>query len=100
MSELRRWEGWQLEESSAEAYERYLVPLLFAPGAQYLVELAAPELGERVLDVACGTGIVARCAVPRVGSGGKVVGVDINEGMLEVARKVSAETRLPIEWHQ
>jgi len=100
MSELRRWEGWQLEESSAEAYERYLVPLLFAPGAQYLVELAAPGPGERVLDVACGTGIVARRAVRRVGSGGKIVGLDINEGMLEVARKVSAETRLAIEWHQ
>ena len=68
MSELRRWEGWQLEESSAEAYERYLVPLLFAPGAQYLVELAAPGPGERVLDVACGTGIVARRAVAKVGS--------------------------------
>jgi ubiquinone/menaquinone biosynthesis C-methylase UbiE len=100
MSELRRWEGWQLEESSAEAYERYLVPLLFAPGAQYLVELAAPGPGERVLDVACGTGIVARCAVRRVGSGGKVVGLDINEGMLEVARKVSADIHPAIEWQQ
>jgi ubiquinone/menaquinone biosynthesis C-methylase UbiE len=100
MSELRQEEGWQLEESSAEAYERYLVPLLFAPGAQYLVELAAPGPGERVLDVACGTGIVARRAMPRVGSGGKVVGLDINEGMLEVARKVSADIRPTIEWHQ
>jgi hypothetical protein len=45
MNELRQWEGWQLEESSAEAYERYLVPLLFAPGAEYLVELAAPGPG-------------------------------------------------------
>jgi ubiquinone/menaquinone biosynthesis C-methylase UbiE len=100
MSQLRQWEGWQLEESSAEAYERYLVPLLFAPGAQYLVELAAPVPGERVLDVACGTGIVARRAVARVGSGGKVVGVDINEGMLEVARKVSTDVHPAIEWQQ
>ena len=100
MIERRQWEGWQLEESSAEAYERYLVPLLFAPGAQYLVELAAPGPGERVLDVACGTGIVARRAVARVGSGGKVVGVDINEGMLEVARKVSTDVHPAIEWQQ
>jgi ubiquinone/menaquinone biosynthesis C-methylase UbiE len=100
MSELRQREGWQLEESSAEAYERYLVPLLFAPGAQYLVELAAPGPGERVLDVACGTGIVARRAVAKVGSGGMVVGLDINEGMLEVARKVSADIHPAIEWHQ
>jgi ubiquinone/menaquinone biosynthesis C-methylase UbiE len=100
MSELRQWEGWQLEESSAEAYESYLVPLLFAPGAQYLVELAAPGPGERVLDVACGSGIVARHAVARVGSGVKVVGLDINEGMLEVARKVSADVHPAIEWQQ
>ena len=62
MSELRRWEGWQLQESSADAYERYLVPLLFAPGAEYLIELASLGPDERVLDVACGTGIVARRA--------------------------------------
>jgi ubiquinone/menaquinone biosynthesis C-methylase UbiE len=100
MSELDRQRGWQLEESSAEAYERYLVPLLFAPGAEYLIELAELGLGERVLDVACGTGIVARSAAQRVGSGGTVVGLDINEGMLEVARKVSSDARTAIEWQQ
>lgn len=100
MSELRRSQGWQLEESSAEAYERYLVPLFFAPGAEYLVDLAAPGPGERVLDVACGTGIVARRAAPRVGADGTVVGLDLNEGMLQMARKVSSEVRPPIEWQQ
>ena len=100
MSELPQGQGWQLEESSAEAYERYLVPLFFAPGAEYLVELAAPGPGERVLDVACGTGIVARRAAPRVGANGTVVGLDLNEGMLEVARKISSEVRPPIEWRR
>ena len=100
MSELRQGEGWQLQVSSAEAYERYLVPLLFAPGADYLIEFAGPGPGERVLDVACGTGIVARRAAPRVGTGGKVVGLDLNEGMLEVARKVSSDARTAIEWRQ
>jgi ubiquinone/menaquinone biosynthesis C-methylase UbiE len=100
MSELDRQQGWQLEEGSAEAYERYLVPLLFAPGAEYLIELAGLGTGERVLDVACGTGIVARRAAQRVGSGGRVVGLDINEGMLEVARKVSSEAYPAIEWQQ
>jgi hypothetical protein len=71
MSELRQWEGWQLEESSAEAYERYLVPLLFAPGAEYLIELGGPGPGERVLDVACGTGIVARRAAGGLGRNGR-----------------------------
>jgi SAM-dependent methyltransferase len=100
VNDLRQWQGWQLEESSAEAYERYLVPLFFAPGAEYLNQLAAPEPGERVLDVACGTGIVARRAAQRVGTGGTVVGLDLNEGMLEVARKVSQEVRPLIEWRQ
>jgi ubiquinone/menaquinone biosynthesis C-methylase UbiE len=100
MSELRQWEGWQLEENSAEAYERYLVPLIFAPGSEYLIELAGLGTGERVLDVACGTGIVARRAAMRVGSSGKVIGLDINEGMLEVARKVSSEICPTIEWQQ
>lgn len=100
MSELRPREGWQLKESSAEAYERYLVPLLFAPGAEYLVELAGPEPGERVLDVACGTGIVARRAALRVSSGGEVVGLDLSEGMLKVARKASSDVRPTIGWQQ
>ncbi len=100
MSELQQSKGWQLEESSAEAYERYLVPLFFAPGAEYLVELATTGPGERVLDVACGTGIVARRAAPRVGADGTVVGLELNEGMLEVARKISADIRPAIEWRQ
>jgi len=100
MIERQRWQGWQLEESSAEAYERYLVPLLFAPGAEFLNQLAGPEAGERVLDVACGTGIVARRAAQRVGSEGTVIGLDINEGMLEVARKVSSGIRPAIEWQK
>src|SRR5918995_766363 len=100
MNERERLEQWQLEESSAEAYERYLVPLFFAPGAQYLIELAALGVGERVLDVACGTGIVARSAAPRVGDNGRVVGLDLNEGMLAVARTTSSDIRPPIEWRQ
>jgi ubiquinone/menaquinone biosynthesis C-methylase UbiE len=91
---------WQLVESSADAYERYLVPLLFAPGAQYLMQLAGLETGERVLDVACGTGIVARTAAPHVGAAGTVTGIDLNEGMLAVARKESATIHPPIQWRQ
>jgi ubiquinone/menaquinone biosynthesis C-methylase UbiE len=100
MSEPERPRGWQLKASSAEAYERYLVPLLFAPGAEYLIELAKLATGERVLDVACGTGIVARRAAERVGPEGAVLGLDANEGMLEVARVVSSDAPLAIEWRQ
>jgi ubiquinone/menaquinone biosynthesis C-methylase UbiE len=90
MSEREKLERWQLEENAAESYERYLVPLFFAPGAQYLIELAALIAGEHVLDLACGTGIVARSAANKVGANGRVVGLDRNDGMLAVARNASS----------
>jgi ubiquinone/menaquinone biosynthesis C-methylase UbiE len=101
MSQREQLEQWQqLEESTAEAYERYLVPLLFAPGAEVLIKLVALGSGERVLDVACGTGSVVRRAAQRVGADGTVVGLDLSESMLKVARKVSSEIRPAIEWRK
>lgn len=91
---------WQLNESSAKAYERYLVPLFFAPGAQFLIELAALKGGEQVLDVACGTGIVARTAAQRVGNHGTVIGLYLNEDMLEVAHTTSSNIQSHIEWRK
>ncbi|MFI0449362.1 methyltransferase domain-containing protein [Actinomadura sp. 6N118] len=92
--------GWQLGESTAAGYERHLVPAIFAPWAERLIGLTPPRPGERVLDVACGTGIVARTAARRMEDRGQIVGVDINEGMLEVARAVSGDIRPHIEWQQ
>jgi ubiquinone/menaquinone biosynthesis C-methylase UbiE len=97
---LAKGEGWQLETNSAEAYERYLVPALMMRWAGRLLDLAGLKPGERVLDVACGTGVVARQAAPRVGPRGRVVGLDLNEGMLAVARTASSAIRPPIEWRQ
>ena len=93
---------WQLDESSAKAYERYLVPLFFAHGAQYLIELAALKGGERVLDVACGTGIVARTAADRIGNNGTEIVLDLNEDMLEVARTTTTSSNIHphIEWRK
>lgn len=95
-----RSDGWQLEDSAPEAYERYLVPDLFAPWADDLVKRMALQPGERVLDVGCGTGIVARRAAQQVGDEGDVVGIDLNEGMLDVARTASAEMDFSIDWRQ
>ena len=85
--------------SGPEIYERHMVPSIFGPWAADLVKLAAPIAGERVLDVACGTGIVALLAAERVGSKGKVVGLDLNPGMLTVARSASAGIE-NIEWRE
>ena len=77
-------ERWQLGGNAPEVYETELVPAIFAPWAPLLVAKAALHEGERVLDVACGTGVVARLAAPQVGTGGHVVGLDLNPGMLAV----------------
>ena len=82
--------GWQVRGRAAEVYERCLVPAIFEPWAARLIEVAALGPGERVLDAACGTGVVARRSAPRVGSTGFVAGVDLNAEMIAVARSVSA----------
>jgi ubiquinone/menaquinone biosynthesis C-methylase UbiE len=80
--------GFQLEGSAPEAYEAYLVPTLFAPCAQRLLEAVGLRAGARVVDVACGTGIVGRRAAPLVGPSGTVTGVDVNPAMVEVAARL------------
>jgi ubiquinone/menaquinone biosynthesis C-methylase UbiE len=89
---------WQLGGAGTAAYERYLVPAFFARFAKRLIELAAPARGDRVVDVACGTGIVARQVARRVGDTGTIVGLDTNERMLEVARDATAGIDPPIRW--
>lgn len=86
-------------QNAAENYERYFVPSIGRPVARDLVEAAALRPGERVLDVACGTGIVARLAAEQVGPGGAVEAVDPNPGMLAIAR-TAASSDASIAWHE
>ena len=69
-----------------DTYERAMVPAVFEPWGRRLVEAAELKRGDRVLDVACATGIVARLATEHVGRDGAVTGLDLMGGMLEVAR--------------
>ena len=92
--------GWQVEQSASEAYEAYLVPSIFTSWADRLIDSGEVDEGNRVLDVACGTGIVARRVAARVGVRGSVVGVDINEEMLAVAKQTAADVHPSIEWRQ
>jgi len=83
--------------NAAENYERYFVPALGRPIADDLMRVAALQPGERVLDVACGTGVVTRLAAEQTGV--TVTGLDMNPGMLDVARSVTPD-ELSIEWRQ
>lgn len=91
-------EHWQLDGSAPELYERYLVPAITRIWASDLIDRAGPKPGQSLLDVACGTGVVARLAAERMRTG-RVVGLDLNEGMLAVARSVPV-TGAPIEWRE
>ena len=86
-------ESFQIPIEAAEAYEATFVPAFFAQWAPILCDAAGIGAGHTVLDVACGTGIVARVAAERAGAA-QVTGVDLNEAMLTVARRVRAD----IDW--
>lgn len=84
----------QVSASAAEVYEEFFLPALFEPWVGRVADAARVEPGQRVLDVACGTGVLARALADRVRPGGSVVGLDVNEGMLAVARRKAPA----IEW--
>ncbi|TSA84692.1 methyltransferase domain-containing protein [Deinococcus detaillensis] len=85
---------------AAQMYERYMVPRLFAPWSEVLLDFAEIREGERVLDVACGTGIVARQAAKRVSVGGGVSALDLNPAMLAVAREAAVPDAPNIDWQR
>jgi len=89
-------EAFQISMEAAEVYEARFVPAFFAEWAPHLVDFAGITRGQAVLDVACGTGIVARTVADRLGATGRVVGLDLNDAMLVVARRV----RPDVEWRQ
>lgn len=88
------------EPSPAEVYEDFLVRYQFRPFTEDLVARAAPQPGERVLDLACGTGIVARLVAPRVAPDGRVTGLDVSPAMLAVARARATPQGASVTWDE
>jgi ubiquinone/menaquinone biosynthesis C-methylase UbiE len=92
MSEL----NLQELERTAAAYDRLLVPAVLQPWTPHVLDAAGIRPGQRVLDVACGTGVLTRAVAARLGGNGSVIGLDINPGMLAVA----ARNAPGIEWRE
>jgi SAM-dependent methyltransferase len=86
----------KISGTPGEIYEQYMVPAIFARWAPDLVEAAGVRPGQRVLDVACGTGVVTRVLAERIGPAGRAVGLDFNADMLAAAR--AAASGRAIEW--
>jgi ubiquinone/menaquinone biosynthesis C-methylase UbiE len=80
----------QLNRSAADVYEEFFVPALFLEPARLMARAADIKPGQLVLDVACGTGVLAR-QIAQETSPGCVTGIDRNEGMLSVARRLAPE---------
>ena len=91
---------FQLQGNAPQIYEDQQVPSLFRPLAELTLRHVDVPEGSRVIDVACGTGIVGRLIAEKAGKSGSVVGVDLNAGMIEVAIQNSPVTGAPLEWRQ
>lgn len=87
MTEQPKIMDWAAQSGSGpELYQSFLVPAMFQPFTEHLLDAVRVAGGARVLDVACGTGVVSREAARRAGSSGSVTGVDMAPPMLEIAR--------------
>ena len=94
--------GFQIAAAAAQAYQDYN-PLIMAPFVEAVIARVGIRPGDAVLDLACGTGLVTRRAAMQAGAEGRVVGLDLNPGMLAVARSLGDPTGAsvaPIEWRE
>jgi SAM-dependent methyltransferase len=86
----------QVTSSAAEVYDEFFLPALFEAWPPHLIAAAQLRPGMRVVDVACGTGALTLAAARAVSPGGSAVGLDLNPGMLAVARRKAPE----IDWRE
>jgi ubiquinone/menaquinone biosynthesis C-methylase UbiE len=89
-----------LDTAVAKAYEKFILPAFMLPAAKEAIELAVPQAGDKVLDVACGTGLVARLIAQRVAPGGVIRCLDFDPAMIAVASElVECPPGVDLTWH-
>ncbi len=88
--------AFQAQIEAAKAYDALFVPALFGQWATTVADAAQIQAGQRALDVACGTGVLTREVASRVGVNGHAAGLDLNPGMLFVAKEHSPA----VDWRQ
>lgn len=86
------------QDPSAAAYDGELVPWLFEHWAEPMVDLVAPQPSSRIVDLACGSGLIVRHLLGRLGDSGSIHGVDLDAGMLRYAATTVTDDR--VTWHE
>lgn len=84
--------------SIPQIYERFLVPLIFAPYAADIARRTAARAPSRVLEIAAGTGVVTRALAAALPPSAAIVATDLNLPMLDHARAIG--TVRPVAWQQ
>lgn len=92
--------NYQLTNKAAKVYEKQKVNAIFRPLAEATLKEAPISEDDSVLDIACGTGIVVRCIAEQYSMRSPLVGVDLNEGMIDVAKKLTKSEKQVFEWHR
>lgn len=92
-------ETYQLSGNAAEIYESQKVPAMFGPLADATLNEVPLIPADAILDIACGTGILARKARMSVGENARVAGVDLNDSMIATARNLPDEHSRSCEWY-
>jgi SAM-dependent methyltransferase len=101
MTKQSDWGFAKASTSAMSFYDEIMVPRLFDPWAQLLLDRVSPEEGQTVVDIACGPGTVTRFVAQRVGPAGKVIGCDLSPVMLELARsKTSLAASATIDYRE
>ena len=90
--------GFQLEGNAAALYEVQKVPSMFAPLADATIDAITISKNDTIIDLACGTGILARKVRNKIGSHVRIVGTDLNENMIQIARSLNGDMARSCEW--